>query len=225
MTIRNNNNNSNDKSFASSAPTEETDAVAFNVNAVDVFNEDNIPFAHATTVSTTAANSGYGQLNSNNNASATTTTTNAAQRTPIAYSTGKQPQPPPPQQQPPPQSRSSSVAVATGAPTPTPTPIYATHTTRYNNSSECCTRWNTCGGITCIVLSCFFIGCCLPIIISIIMTVGFAANYDYDDDDSYNNMAIVDDYYNSNFDITNNNFTIGNNNFTIGNNNFTIGNF
>ena len=75
MTIRNN-NNSNDKSFASSAPTEETDAVAFNVNAVDVFNEDNIPFAHATTVSTTAANSGYGQLNSNNNASATTTTTN-----------------------------------------------------------------------------------------------------------------------------------------------------
>ena len=208
MTIRN--NSSNDKSFASQAPTEETDdaVVAFNVNAVDVFNEDNIPFAHATTVSTTAANSGYGQLNSNNNASATTTTTNAAHaagHTPIAYSTGKPPQPP----------RSSSVAVATGAPTPTPTPISATHTTRYNNSSECCTRWNTCGGITCIVLSCFFIGCCLPIIISIIMTVGFAANYDYDDD-SYN-MAVVDDYYNSNFDITNNNFTIGNNNFTIGN--------
>ena len=54
---------------------------------------------------------------------------------------------------------------------------------------------------------------------------------DYDDDDSYNNMAVVDDYYNSNFDITNNftignnNFTIGNNNFTLGNNNFTIGNF
>ena len=55
------------------------------------------------------------------------------------------------------------------------------------------------------------------------MTIGFAANYDYDDDDSYN-MAVIDDYYNSNFDITNN-FTIGNNNFTIGNNNFTIGNF
>ncbi|OEU23323.1 hypothetical protein FRACYDRAFT_267502 [Fragilariopsis cylindrus CCMP1102] len=221
MTIRDNNSNNN-KSFASAAPTTtETDAVAFNVNADDdVFNEDtNIPFAHASSLSTTtttaANNSGlYGQLNNNNNAGATTTTTHAAQRTPIAYSTGKPPQP-----------RSSSVAVATGAPTPTPTPIYATHTTRYNNSSECCTRWNTCGGITCIVLSCFFIGCCLPIFLSIIMTIGFATNYDYDDDDSYNNMAVVDDYYNSNFDITNNNFTIGNNNFTIGNNNFTLGNF
>ncbi|OEU10304.1 hypothetical protein FRACYDRAFT_247252 [Fragilariopsis cylindrus CCMP1102] len=145
MTIRDNNSNNN-KSFASAAPTTETDAVAFNVNAADdVFNEDNIPFAHASSVSTTTAanNSGYGQLNSNNNAGATTTTTNAAQRTPIAYSTGKPPQPPRSS------SSSSSVAVATGAPTPTPTPIYATHTTRYNNSSECCTRWNSCGGITC----------------------------------------------------------------------------
>jgi len=194
MTIRDNSNNN--KSFAS-APTTETNAVAFNVNADDVFNEDNIPFAHASSVSTSAANSGYGQLN--NNAGATTTT-NAAQTTPIAYSTGKPPQPPPPQ----PRSSSSSVAVATGAPTPTPTSATQTTSTtttstlgnsRRNNSSECCTGWNTCGGITCIVLSCFCICCFLLIIIGIIMSIDFAAKYDYDDD-SYN-LADVD-YYNNN---------------------------
>ena len=197
MTIRN--NNSNDKSFASQAPTEETDdaVVAFNVNAVDVFNEDNIPFAHASSevelssisggglsTSTTAANSGlYGQLN-------TTTNAVAAPTTPIAYSTGKPPQPPPPSQQPPPPPQprfSSSIAVTTGAPIPTPTSTTqitststATTTTRgnsrrnNNNSQNCCSGL-TCCGITAIVLSSIFVCCIVPTIL-IFWAIGSAVN-------------------------------------------------
>ena len=190
MTIRN--NSSNNKSFAS-APTEETDdaVVAFNVNA-DVFNADNIPFAHASSevelssisggglsTSTTAANSGlYGQLN-------TTTNAVAAPTTPIAYSTGKPPQPPPPSQQPQPRF-SSSIAVTTGAPIPTPTSttqITSTSSTtatrgnsrrNNNNSQNCCSGLNCCG-ITAIVLSSIFVCCIVPTII-IFWAIGSAVN-------------------------------------------------
>ncbi|OEU07316.1 hypothetical protein FRACYDRAFT_251120 [Fragilariopsis cylindrus CCMP1102] len=194
MTIRN--NNSNDKLFASQAPTEETDdaVVAFNVNAVDVFNEDIIPFAHASSevelssisgggglsTSTTAANSGglYGQLN-------TTTNAVAAPTTPIAYSTGKPPQPPPPSQQPQPRF-SSSIAVTTGAPIPTPTSTTQTISTssttatrgnsrRNNNNSQNCCSGLTCCGITAIVLSSICVCCIVPTIL-IFWAIGSAVN-------------------------------------------------
>jgi len=86
MTIRH-------KSLASAATEEVAVAVAFKANT-DVFNEDNIPFAHATSVElleqssaqlgSTATVGGYGHLNN---------TTRAAQ-IPADYSTGKLPQPP-----------------------------------------------------------------------------------------------------------------------------------
>ena len=209
MTIRTNttNNNSNHKSFVStSAPSteEEIDAVAFNVNA-DVFNEGNISFAHATSVTSTDTTGGYGQLNNNNNNSATTTNAannTAHQTTPIAYSTGKPPQPPQTQ----PRSSSSSVAVATGAPTATPTSTTTqttststtTSTTRGNNS-QCCTgtcttvqRWICCG-ITSTVLLSIFLCCILPFIL-VAISIGSAANskgVDYYYDDDYWNDFLV----------------------------------
>jgi hypothetical protein len=189
MTIRN-------KSFAS-APTEDemrgTNNNGFNAVAVSVnadYDDNNIPFAHATSVELLEQ-------------------TTLAQ-TPVAYSTGKPPQPPQQQQQQQQQQQpqSSSIAVATGAPTSTQTAAAAaTTTTHRRNNNQCCAGW-TCCGITCVILSSIFICCVLPFIIAAIAITTATQSVMPELDDEF--WTLDDDYLNANNDDLYNTEAYGN---------------
>jgi hypothetical protein len=188
MTIRN-------KSFAS-APTEDemrgTNNNGFNAVAVSVnadYDDNNIPFAHATSVELLEQ-------------------TTLAQ-TPVAYSTGKPPQPPQQQQQQQQQPQSSSIAVATGAPTSTQTTAAATTTTTIHrrNNNQCCADW-TCCGITCVILSSIFICCVLPFIIAAIAITTATQSVMPELDDEF--WTLDDDYLNANNDDLYNTEAYGN---------------